>query len=464
MDQASRLRSLPARGVIRAALGLAMTAALTLPGGGSLAAEPRAVTATPTLDMFEQLSLQRRAVRILAMPQVQAQKRRTEDLFRRSWIADTPDGRARLEYAAGQFAMASVEDALLDDPVRPRIMWIITPPGNVHGIQWPGSNWGSLNPDNFSRRVMMDGASQYEISGQRTGPGPAQETFNLADSIVGTQAQSVEGAKVVATLKTEDIHVAPDGSYTITIGPEPSGPEGNHLQSVPGRNVLEIRNTLNDWWNEVPNRLRIRRVSGPFAPARSDEAIADEAAALMAVQVPYWLKFNQQHLYDGPPNTTVSISGKRPGGWGYISSGWFKLNDDEALVVTVAPMGAKYMAVQVADLWSSDPDYINRQSGLNKTQAKANPDGTYTYVIAARDPGVWNWVDTVGLHMGGYAIRRQALADTSITNATAIQSTRLVKIADLKAALPAGTTWTGPGQRRKQLEDRAASFARRLAN
>src|SRR5687767_2038911 len=50
----------------------------------------------PTFDMFEQLALEARALGISAMPQVQQQKKKVEELYGKNWLAGTPDGRARL--------------------------------------------------------------------------------------------------------------------------------------------------------------------------------------------------------------------------------------------------------------------------------------------------------------------------------------------------------------------------------
>jgi hypothetical protein len=342
-------------------------------------------------------------------------------------------------------------------------MWADTPPRSWYGVEWPGSGWGGDNPDNLYRYLMIDGASDYELSGQRTGSGPAQETFLLYAAIPGTQAQSTEGAPVVSSLRDEDIKVEPDGSFTITIGPVATVPHTNHLQSGLEGRMIVVRDTLADWTSQFPTRLKIQRVAGPNAlPPRSDAAVADEAAALLKVQAPYWLNYFQEKIYSATPNTVRSL-GARAGGWGLLSMGWYRLKDDEALIVTLDPLSAAYCAIQVTDPWAITPDYITHTSSLNKAQAKANSDGTYTYVISGKDPGLWNWVDTVGMHLGTYTIRWQRLADSSSV-ANAVRSTQVARIADLKKLLPPETVWINDDERKHQQQERAASFALRLAN
>lgn len=416
-----------------------------------------------TLDMFDQLQLEREALRILATPAMRQAMKTVEAIMRESWQAKISDGAARLDLAVHGFAMAAIENTILDDPYRPRIMWIITQPHEWHGQSWPGSMWGGHNPDNFSRDVMIDDVSTYEITGSRTGPGPAQATFLVYNSFIGATRQSSEGGEIIATLQDKDLIFDQDGCFRITVGPEAGAPGENHIRTGPGAKVLKLRNALEDWDVQLPLRLRVRRIAGPAAPPpRSDEKIAADAAALLKVQVGFWLTFLNKRV-GGSENNTRPPEG-RAGGWGYIAGGRFKLQDDEGLLVTIDPISAAYFGFQVNDDWMTPPDYVNHLAGLNRSQAKPNADGTYTYVIAARDPGVWNWVDTVGLHEGGYVLRWQRLADPNPPVDKAVRQTQLVKIAELKDLLPAGTTWVDAEARRAQIADRVKAFWKRVEN
>jgi hypothetical protein len=434
---------------------------------GHMSATKNMIGKLSTLDMFEQLQLEKQALRIFAMPQVQAQKAEAEKQFRASPLAKFPDGESRIELAANRFALAAVENAILNDPARPKIMWVIDEARDWYGVQYPASAWGGKNPDNFSRDTVIDGESYYEITGQRLGSGPAQMTLMLYSAFIGTDAQSVEGAPVIASLVDSDMTFAADGSYTITIGPEPATPGSNHLQSGPNAKFIHIRNAFSDWNTQTPDPLRIRRVSGPDAkPLRTDDEIAEFAAGLLKVQVPYWLNFFDKQALNkkGEPNT-IDWFVARKGGWGYIGTGRFHLQDDEALIVTVDLLNADYLSIQTSDVWSVTGDYIRRNVNLNKSHAKPNKDGSFTYVVAASDPGVWNWADTVGLHDGGFTLRWQGIKGGKvIAQENAIKDVRLVKIADLRSNLPAETEWTNLAARKKQLADREASYYRRLGH
>jgi hypothetical protein len=87
-----------------------------------------------------------------------------------------------------------------------------------------------------------------------------------------------------------------------------------------------------------------------------------------------------------------------------------------------------------------------------------------TLMFSAKDPGVWNWVDTDGMHLGTYTIRWQRLADSSSVADKAVRDAKVLSIADLKKVLPPETVWLNDVERRQQQAERAASFALRLAN
>lgn len=78
----------------------------------------------------------------------------------------------------------------------------------------------------------------------------------------------------------------------------------------------------------------------------------------------------------------------------------YVLGPDEALVIT-----ARWPACRCANvsLWNrhlQTYDYAHRQVSLNRAQTVVEPDGRFRVVIAHRDPGVDNWLDTEGRPFG----------------------------------------------------------------
>ena len=143
------------------------------------------------------------------------------------------------------------------------------------------------------------------------------------------------------------------------------------------------------------------------------------------------------------------------------SNGYFQLNDDEALVLTIEPGNAGFFTVPVYNDWTITDDYWNEQTSLNNDQAVANPDGTYTMVVSLADPAVANWISTGGLNQGIISMRFQNL-DPDSMDAPGVQSV-VVKLEDLDDHLPAGTVYVTPAERAVQLAQRKAGFDKRWA-
>jgi hypothetical protein len=207
-------------------------------------------------------------------------------------------------------------------------------------------------------------------------------------------------------------------------------------------------------WCQVPTALRVERVTGPPPPPeRSEAEIIADIVTSMPGWVRFWCGFKDDFLGYPEPNRLVGPNG-RPGGWGFLAGGRFRVGGDDAVLVTVSDGGASYTGFQISDPWTISPDPLHRLASLNKAQARPSSDGSFTYVVSARDPGVWNWIDTAGLSEGWMLLRWQGVPPAT-NPASLIQSVTPLKLVDLAARLPAGVP-------RADLADRAAQIDRRI--
>ena len=415
----------------------------------------------------EQIARDRLAVRLLASAPVQRELRNLEAFYGRDPIADMPDARGSLKAAAAAAAMANAVGAVNQDPDRPAAYWSITAEHRWGKLRVPLAGAERDNPDNVYRSIPIDGAARYEIRGQVTARPPAQETFVLHDVASGVSRDSkvLNHEEELGSVSLDQLALAPDGSFTVTVDNSPANGRLNHLRSRPGDHdgYILIRDTLADWSSENPVRLSVRRVAGPpIRPARSEARMARLAAERLSTIGPYWIAWEHKVFFGAPANT---LAGDRPrvSGWGSINGGHFRIADDEALVVRVDRRGAAYLGFQLVDLWGQASPYIDRSGSRTQFQTTPNADGTYTYVVSVRDPGVHNWLDPNGLHAGIFGIRWQRLP-SGVSTADAVREIRVVKLGDLKAALPAETVWVTPAQRRAELKARAADYNRRIVN
>jgi hypothetical protein len=97
-------------------------------------------------------------------------------------------------------------------------------------------------------------------------------------------------------------------------------------------------------------------------------------------------------------------------------------------------------------------------SSLNGTQAERDDDGHYRYVVAHRDPGVPNWLDTTGLREGFMAMRWTYPQPTDRLPTVSVRKVSFIELGD---QLPESTPRVSPLQRREQVRVRQEHVQRR---
>jgi hypothetical protein len=97
----------------------------------------------------------------------------------------------------------------------------------------------------------------------------------------------------------------------------------------------------------------------------------------------------------------------------------------------------------------------------NNAVSALNPDGSATYVIAAQDIGVANWLDTRGLGSGSVILRWQGITKTDDPAPALILDSRLVSLDALETALPEGVPMMSREGRDHELLARRVACERR---
>jgi hypothetical protein len=78
----------------------------------------------------------------------------------------------------------------------------------------------------------------------------------------------------------------------------------------------------------------------------------------------------------------------------------YVIGPDQALVMTGRWPACRSGYVCLWTRHQMTYDYVNRRVGLNRKQTRLEPDGSFRMVLAHRDPGVPNWIDTEGRPFG----------------------------------------------------------------
>ena len=414
----------------------------------------------------DQLATEALAAQLMKSPALKAQRQVLVSRMRADPAARTPSGKRTLENDATEMAYNAALSAANSDPARPKLVWGTPGPFAWKGYKKPGGRWAVDNPDNVYRFFPIDGNGRYEVTVHPRLPGPVQFSFLVWDSFMGEDTKTLPNSdhkyldKPIAGLLDRDIKAEADGSFRITIDSDPANGRANHIQTNADARMVYIRETTNDWGKQNPLDITIARVAdgNPIGDPPTFDEMAQRAAHILAggSDLVFWYK--NKGLVAARPNT-LTPPWLRGGGWGFNVNGQFTLAKDEALLVHVDPLGAKYLGFIVTDPWLVSSDHFHATATLNNTQAEANKDGSYTYVVSAADPGIRNWINTGGLEEGFILLRFQALPEGFTSADGAVRSVEVVKLTDLPQHLPAEATRFTPQMRKAQHAERAKALA-----
>ncbi len=284
----------------------------------------------------------------------------------------------------------------------------------------PFTKMGLDNPDTlyFGTRVHAD--RDYVVRGVRG------TTTDLSFQLLGGEYTDDNVPVSQVAFDDRELDIAPDGSFEWRLRPTGAG-------------QLVMREVYADW-SATRGTLTIERVdtAGTAPPPLTRELIEKRYATAgkqLVNRVKTWLQFPQWFYLKIPVNTMVPPR-LTPGGLAtqYSSVGHFELRPDQALVITVPVSDAPYLGFQLGSMWYISLDYINHQTSLNNTQAQADPDGKIRIVVSDQNPGVTNWVETIG-HRRGYLQFRWQRVSRELTEADG-PTVELVDVGAVPALLP----------------------------
>ncbi len=402
----------------------------------------------------DQAAVERRAFEVLAHPLV----KETVAEMRTAWpelVKPSAEMMKAFEWAFDEVVYAAVIWSLNTDKERPKVITITRLPHKLGTLDIPGSRWGLDNPDTVYRVIPISGDERYVIRGKvAKGHRLTENYFSLWDPVMNS----------VAVQNGKELVLEPDGSFTCTVDSDPANGRKNHIQSAPAAHEFYIRDVVMDWSNEMINELSIERLGPPpkKAPLTDDEQ-AELTVSFLKRYYTSTARWNDQTLQKPVNGFDFTIDRDTDGAQRsqiYIM-GHFKVADDEALIVNLRTGGAEYFIVPITNWWGTTNAVNTRTASMNKAQSVANKDGTYTFVVSAKDPGVHNWVDPCDMHEGILTLR-WAEFPGGIPGQDLGATSKVVKLADLKMELPPETKFVTPDERKKQCADRAANYSWRL--
>jgi hypothetical protein len=284
----------------------------------------------------------------------------------------------------------------------------------------PFTKMGLDNPDTlyFGCRVRPD--ADYLVTGNRG------STTDLSFQLLGGEYTDDNVPASEAAFDDREFDIAADGSFQWRFRPK-------------GPSQLVIREVYGDWSQQrgtvAISRLDTAGTAPPVSTRTTIEKRYATAGNQLVNRVKTWLAFPQWFYFNIPVNTVVAPR-PTPGGLTtqYSSAGHFELRPDQALVITLPVTDAPYLGFQLGSLWYISLDYINHQTSLNAGQAQADPDGKIRIVVAEQNPGVTNWVETLG-HRRGFLQFRWQRVSRQLTEADG-PAVEVVALQSVPAALP----------------------------
>ncbi len=260
----------------------------------------------------------------------------------------------------------------------------------------PFTKMGLDNPDTLYFGTRVQAGREYLVTGTRG------TTTDLSFQLLGGEYTDDNVPDSETAFDDRQLDIGANGDY--------------EWRFTPAANAqLVIREVYNDW-SAQRGKVAIARAdtAGTAPPPLTNDLIEKRFAVAgkqLVQRIKTWLQFPQWFYMNIPVNTMVAPR-LTPGGLAtqYSSAGHFELTPDQALVITLPATDAPYLGFQLGSLWYVSLDYINHQTSLNGTQAQVDADGKIRIVVADRNPGVTNWVETLGHRKGFLQFRWQRIS------------------------------------------------------
>jgi len=289
------------------------------------------------------------------------------------------------------------------DPERPRFSSIVTPARKFLGD----------NPDAIYHQALIRGDRAYRVTGKRD-----REVY-ISFTIHGRDPAGGINGPILADLNDTQFDVDVDGNFALVLSPDER--EGNWVKLDPDARVVIVRSYFLEQHSAQTNadihvQLHIEPVDDPGpAPPLDDAMLAqrmlDTIAFVRATSV-------GMRVFGEPNPAPVPFVSNEPNSVGtpfsfrnsgiaaagavdiFYSSGTFDLGPDDALVMEGVMPDCVFANLVLWNPHMQMLEYRSRRASLNSRQMQLGADGSYRLVIAARDPGVANWLDTGGHRRG----------------------------------------------------------------
>ena len=263
---------------------------------------------------------------------------------------------------------------------------------------------GGDNPDAEYEFAAIDGQYDYKITGNIGSVRYLGFTFNAG--------QGTTPRRQFAYLSDQTLELDQDGNFTLILSQEPTDTSGQWIQIPDDASGILVRQYIANRKKEELATLNIDILGSPiqFSPV-TDQEIAD---AIIGTSYAFLSLTTLHHrvLPELMEKTNVFIEATSDSLGGAISGndnlymiGSYQLADDEALIMLVQPPKTRYWNIALESRWHETADYLHRPTSMTLDEVNYNEDGSVEFILAHKDPGHPNWLDTSGHNFGFITLR-----------------------------------------------------------
>ena len=285
------------------------------------------------------------------------------------------------------------------DPDHPRFASIVTPARKIQGD----------NPDAIYHYARVDGRRRYRVTGR------IDRQCYASFTVHGKAPDGAMAGPLLGDVNDRDFTVRDDGTYELVFSADRPADADNWLELHPDAYAIIVRSYFelpvsaqNDPSVHVEIDIECLDELPPPAPltdevigARMADGVAFVRQATLGQTLP-GTSSGVPFVSDVPNDVATPFSFRDsglpvPGAADiFYSMGRWDLGPDEALVMTGTLPPGPFANVMLWNHHMQTLDYRNRRTALNAAQIATGDDGTYRIVVAHRDPGEANWLDTEG--------------------------------------------------------------------
>ena len=236
---------------------------------------------------------------------------------------------------------------------------------HIRPVLSPSNKLGVDNPDTFYRGATVtnpNGEYVYRVWG----------TLGNASDFLLEQFYGPDPQGAISVFEDDDLITDDEGNFEIFLSAQRRGDNWMELAATDKLITLLIRDSHTNWDEETHATVHIERLGtqgiAPPPLTESDLILPIQTATqILLRQGQFWPDFSNRMRLVGE-NKFIDFRATESLGipTQFFSAGFFSLNEEQALLVTIPDVEAAYCGMQLTSFWAASPDWPNRVPHQNR--------------------------------------------------------------------------------------------------